>query len=272
MPSAHLRVAASSSVAVENSAAGFANLATLAVMTQLPASAATNAPRWAPAPGSRGRLRYWDGSRWTVHTADGRPDLAAGVRTWTTALQVALVVAALGCLLAAGLVSGSGTGEGATLSVASLAVTVVTGVVFATGFWAHTIAGSCRVQDSALRRSPVWLLVGWLIPIVHVVFPYQLLEDLWRGLHNQRAIEEAKRRARPGIRITPDFATIAPRVILAWAWAWAWASGGSLLVLLAGFGMSTVVRTVLLASALMCALLVGVVHVIAQQLGEEPHG
>ncbi|WP_353952112.1 DUF2510 domain-containing protein [Knoellia sp. S7-12] len=230
-------------------------------MTTSQPTTGNNSARWAPDPEVRGKYRYWDGAQWTAHTVDAltatRPELPTWFRSATNCLYAVcgLMSAALLALCVADTTNSAPTGiiDG----LASLAATAVMVLVLLVGAWAFTLANSAHVDLTSLTHDPVWLLVAWFIPIIHVVFPFQLLSQTWASA----------RRVRTGRNGSPaSLDTPRPWIIHAWAWAWALSTGGLLVLWFVGVELATLMAGILAANAVMAALLAGVIRVIVREI------
>jgi len=248
---------------VDKSTADFADPTTLAVMTTTEPTTDPNPARWAPDPGVRGRLRYWDGTQWTPHTVDAitasRPELPSWFRSATHWLYAACGLTSAVCLAFALLGMAASADRELMEDVNSLAMTAITVLVLGAGAWAYTVAGSRRVDRSSLHREPAWLLAAWFVPIVHLVFPYQLFGEIWASARRIRT-------SRTGVEAATSLTAPRPWIMRVWVVAWALSSGGVFLLWLGGVELVTVIEWHLVANALMALLLGGVVRVIAREL------
>jgi hypothetical protein len=51
-----------------------------------------------------------------------------------------------------------------------------------TGIWlARARRNADRIAPGAQRRNKMWVWVGWLVPIVQLWYPKQVIDDVWRG-------------------------------------------------------------------------------------------
>jgi hypothetical protein len=175
-------------------------------------------PAWYPDPAVPGLLRWWDGYGWTQHTqpvAGIAPQPMAGPypaqdladeskwgRLAGHAVLVASVVTAVQQLLSVFVVrdftryfrevvhaidqaNGGPTPVvsfhpnrmlTSTSQVMSL-VTFAAGVVFL--LWFHKAATIAQRLGLPARRRPAWAVLGFIIPIVNLWFPYQVARDLF---------------------------------------------------------------------------------------------
>jgi len=230
-------------------------------MTTIEPITAPNPARWAPDPEVRGKYRYWDGAQWTAHTIDAlsatRPELPSWFRNATNGLYAVCALMSVALLALCVVDTSNSAPTGIIDGLASLALTAVTVLVFLVGAWAFTLATSAHVDRTDLTHDPVWLLVAWFIPIVHVVFPFQLFGQIWASARRVRT-------GRNGSAASLD--TPRPWIIHAWAWAWALSSGGVLVLWFVGVEPATLVSLILAANAVMAALLAGVIHVIVREI------
>jgi hypothetical protein len=72
----------------------------------------------------------------------------------------------------------------AQVSLLALAAMVACGVLWLT--WQYTLAGSRRINRSALRRPIGWHLAAWVVPVISWWWPYQNVADLLCGARAPR--------------------------------------------------------------------------------------
>jgi len=75
-----------------------------------------------------------------------------------------------------GATSGVGTVAGLLSNLASLA-TLAAGVLFLV--WFHKAAVAARRIGLPARHEPLWAVLGFIIPIINLWFPYQVASDLF---------------------------------------------------------------------------------------------
>lgn len=175
----------------------------------------TSAPAgWYPAPHAGNELRYWNGTEWTASAPPAAPSSwpnqsgatpypvapARGVvrplRGIAGATRILLIVGAVFSLLivvveAWGLVAIEGFNQGlaaisalelydtlsAPISLVSGAVLLATGVCWLV--WQYRAAVRILAMNpTATRRSPVWHVISWMIPVISWWFPFQNVKDL----------------------------------------------------------------------------------------------
>jgi hypothetical protein len=69
---------------------------------------------------------------------------------------------------------------GAGLAVAWLGLWTVSGITFIA--WSYRAYKNLRpLANRRLEHSPGWAIGAWFIPIVNLIFPYQIHAELWRG-------------------------------------------------------------------------------------------
>jgi hypothetical protein len=136
-------------------------------------------------------LRYWDGERWTEHTAPGPgPRPAKAQELGTAALWLAVALAVLSLLTAVfsaegerNLIHDAATdsisfGMYDVVSLINLPVVIATYIV--TCMWLYR----CRTNVDLLRpnakqkRRAGWVWFGWLTPFVAAWFPFQIVRDI----------------------------------------------------------------------------------------------
>lgn len=189
-------------------------------------------PGWYADPWRATGLRWWDGSAWTAHAADGppvqlAPDLPTN-RTWADRAAIAFLV--LSAVLAfnafalpvifAGYFdafgdvlddSTTGTVElPAGVLLGGLALNVVglfgTAALVVICVWTHHATTTARRLGRRTTHSPGWAAAGWFVPIVNYWFPYQAVRDLVPEGHPLRA----KARAWWAYYLGAAFSTIVP--------------------------------------------------------------
>ncbi|MCF6378783.1 DUF4328 domain-containing protein [Nocardioides KLBMP 9356] len=163
---------------------------------------------WYADPQDGRRLRWWDGERWTEHThareaaGSGRshPRLGTGWRALAVVVQLAL----LGCVATSAFVlytdlaildfveelalrpDGVDVEDGVridrlmALSLVDVGATLLTGVLFIS--WHYQLHNSSRMDRSAMRHGTGWTIGGWLVPVLSLWRPFQMVTDVRRGL------------------------------------------------------------------------------------------
>lgn len=234
-------------------------------MTTTQATPLTNPPRWAPDPEVRSRVRWWDGTRWTEHTADvlevTRPPLPSWFGRATTGLYAVCGLVALALLGVFALSLALSAGDPLIGALASLLTTVMSVVVLFVGGWAHMVSGSSHVDPTALHRDRVWLLVAWFVPVISVIYPRQLFGEIWASAHNVRTR-----------RTGQATSLVAPRPWVIGAWAWAWGVSAAGVIVLFFIWPQVFMQTLLITNAVAILLLAGVIRVIARELKVAPGG
>ena len=158
-------------------------------------------PGWYPDPWYPQSTRYWDGATWTEHAqwAGWRPWVdPTSVRKWGARAGVAfLLEAGAGALTSLtgpviygsffdnafrsfestdqpnGLDGGYLAGN-LLLQVAGLASIAV--LIFL-AVWGNHITTTARTLGLRTTHSPGWAVAGWLVPIINLWFPYQVVRD-----------------------------------------------------------------------------------------------
>lgn len=147
--------------------------------------------QWYADPTNPGVLRFWDGERWTEHTASGPGRRPASTRKLgRAALWLAVALTAAELLVAAfssegerNLIHDAETGSISfgvydAIGIVYLPLGIATYIV--TCLWLYR----CRTNVDLLRpeanqvRRPGWIWFGWMTPFVAAWFPYQVVRDL----------------------------------------------------------------------------------------------
>lgn len=58
-------------------------------------------------------------------------------------------------------------------------LTLVTGIVFV--MWFHRARINAEASGWRQRRARAWALWGWLVPVVNLWVPFQMMADIWRA-------------------------------------------------------------------------------------------
>jgi hypothetical protein len=146
-------------------------------------------------------LRYWDGEEWSgyLHVSAGAPlprdavDAERRAARWVRLAWLMYPVVAIGSAIASlftfdwllshldRLGSRRGFGSlgpwpaaiggqiGGPLALAVVVVTVV---------WSYQAARAGETLGLPARRSPGWVVAGWLLPVINLWWPYQSVRDL----------------------------------------------------------------------------------------------
>ena len=159
---------------------------------------------WYPDPEDAGRMRYWDGSQWTDRTRsrDSMPSarpyrpLAGPARV----VQVLLAVYTLIVLAAvasdwlevnllnrllhdpAGVLPSevSASDVRQVLSLLQIGATLAIAVAFVV--WFHRAFANLPALGMApLPFGAGWAIGGWLVPILNLFRPKNIMDDIWRG-------------------------------------------------------------------------------------------
>jgi hypothetical protein len=199
--------------------------------------------------GESGRLRYWDGERWTDrysqqgsthYWADGPQGavlplgtlvrVAIGGLVFAALAQVMSIVADLNRIsldqsfLDGGVIAPSDVQHADDLDKIATICTYAGLVVGAVCFipWFNRAYGNlARLGFRKLRYAPGWAIGGWFIPIVNLFRPKQIANDIYRG-------------STPGLDTQSEFWKSQPLSgLLSWWWGLYIASG-----VLAGAGAS----------------------------------
>lgn len=171
---------------------------------------------WYADPHDARRLRWWDGTAWTTHTQDLaapgtpvppvataaarlRPPLGEGWPKLAVAVQLALVavmVTAVFVILSDRVIidvwrrlaadptsvpfaEADRSDSLARWSLVEVPVLIVCGVLFVV--WLHRAHRSDRMDPSWQQRRSGWAIGGWLVPVVNLWFPFQVVSDLRRA-------------------------------------------------------------------------------------------
>lgn len=174
-------------------------------------------PGWYPDPGGSAAVRWWDGTRWTEHLGPPPPPVGPGLpggpmdprrlvddeRTGARRARAALVAgAAIQTVMSVTTAvvysaffsdlfreierssrtrssspptfSGSVTGGFLVLNLVQVGYLVV-GVLFIV--WTYQAARTARALGLPARLESYWSVLGWIVPIVNLWFPYLVVAD-----------------------------------------------------------------------------------------------
>lgn len=161
----------------------------------------TSPPGWYHDPMGHAPMRWWDGTRWTEHTADWtgirpaaapihQPDRATllererKVAPWLRGLLLLWPIAV--ALSLGGMVSsldqianGTDSSLPALWWVGQLGALVGIAVTVLRMVWLYRAAVVARSLGLRTRREPLHAALGWLIPIINYWWPYQGVTDLF---------------------------------------------------------------------------------------------
>jgi hypothetical protein len=68
-----------------------------------------------------------------------------------------------------------------TTGVAQVAAYVIAGVVFLAWLWRARINAEAISPDLRHRHGREWVILGWVVPVVNLWFPPQVIRDVWRN-------------------------------------------------------------------------------------------
>ena len=160
--------------------------------------------QWYPDPQNPRRMRYWDGSQWTHHTA-ARLSRRATYRPARVLARLSLIGIAgvtLCQIVAAALIGpafdryadAAARGEDPslvrtrydTVDLVLSVLLVVAGLV--TTVWLSIARANAEVlrPTSPHKRSRGWAWGGWICPVVNLWFPYQVVRDVERATSRGR--------------------------------------------------------------------------------------
>src|SRR4051812_29064531 len=151
-------------------------------------------PGWYPDPWYPQSMRWWDGTTWTPHAQAVQPVATpdpSAERTWGQRAAVgfwvhgacAAITAVATPLLLAGAVDDSpyetSPGSAGTVVGGLLLLQLVTLAGFAgtilVAVWSNHATHSARFLGLRTAHSPGWAVAAWLVPIVSLWFPYQVM-------------------------------------------------------------------------------------------------
>ncbi|WP_439382819.1 DUF4328 domain-containing protein [Amycolatopsis lexingtonensis] len=78
-----------------------------------------------------------------------------------------------------------------------LGIQVVTGIVFMRWLWLAR-ANAEAIESARHRHSPMWVVLGWIVPIVSFWFPQMVVRDVWNASNPQRPREAGRLYPTPG--------------------------------------------------------------------------
>jgi len=176
-----------------------------------PGSASSPLANWYPDPTDPGRMRWWDGGAWSDRTRSLASMANAAryrpLRGPARALQQLLaifVLVTLASLVAdsielglltrllhegsSGLTAEAATADGrqALVDLLQAGVYVATAIPFLV--WFHRAYANLPALGMApLEVGAGWAIGGWFVPLLNLVRPKEIMNDIWRGSDPNRA-------------------------------------------------------------------------------------
>jgi hypothetical protein len=169
-------------------------------------------PGWYPDPYTPSGLRWWDGTEWTGHAAPPPPPVFGMLppdphgdltreQTWARRASIAVIawgaIGALQALLIGAIfadvwrqlrdqIDTLNNDPNADLHIHVFApwtvdviglVVIIPEVIFV--IWLFNAAGVARNLQLPARRAQIWAILGFIVPVVSLWFPYQVAADLF---------------------------------------------------------------------------------------------
>ncbi|PKH43856.1 Protein of unknown function [Nocardioides alpinus] len=174
----------------------------------------TRGEGWYADPQDTQRLRWWDGTAWTLHTHDritAPPDHHAPLPRWWSGLSVAVQLAFGLSLLAAAFTlyvdleilgfvdevelrpdtvveaDGARIDRLIALSTVEVATSLLTAVLFIV--WLYTAHHSARMDRTVLKHGSGWAIGGWFVPVLNFWRPFQMVTDVRRGATGEATVD-----------------------------------------------------------------------------------
>lgn len=219
-------------------------------------------PGWYPDPYFPGATRYWDGVIWTEHARSIAfvpvgpvLDLAGGHKAADRAIKAFVVqclITSVGALLYPAFLgtmfeqirssdsldaNAAPNGNIPLFNVALQPLGII--ALIATiliGIWASKATANAGALGRATTHSPGWALAGWLVPVINLWYPMQIVRDL-----------------------LPDHHPLRTRVTLWWC---LWLGASFCILIPAGLAITVSVPAGLVASLIPIALEVSALSII----------